>query len=71
MGGDDHFLYQKEGKTVMRASPSPQSLRRVTLADLGQANQVAVSLPSPQAGCGAGWWSWLREEDFVSGMTNE
>lgn len=71
MGGDNHFLYQKEAKTVTWASPSPQSRRRVTLADLGLADQVAVSLPSPQAGCGAGWWGWLREEDFVSGFWDD
>lgn len=58
----------KDGNVGFPLPPEPQT---VTLADLGLADQVAVSLPSPQAGCGAGWWGWLREEDFVFGFWDD
>lgn len=54
---------------------------RVTVTDLGQVDEVKSPCPARRQagkqvgrrtrGCGAGWWSWLTEEYFVSGMTNE
>lgn len=74
VGGEKCFLFQKEAYNV--GCPLKASDRWLLLT-WGRAWLGEVSLPHPKAGrqaggrTGGGWWSWLTEEYFVSGMTNK